>query len=45
LNHAWSYAVSTSAFTGSEPSSVLKRKGDILRYRHCVGLSNGTAAL
>ena len=46
FNQAWTRAVSTSGFIGGEP--VERFEADWAAYcgtRHCVGLSNGTAAL
>jgi dTDP-4-amino-4,6-dideoxygalactose transaminase len=46
LNLAWSHAVSTSGFIGGKPIERFEEEwAAYCDTRHCVGLSNGTAAL
>lgn len=46
LNTAWNHAVSTSGFIGGEPIGRFEEEwAAYCDTRHCVGLSNGTAAL
>ncbi|HEY7689236.1 MAG TPA: DegT/DnrJ/EryC1/StrS family aminotransferase [Dongiaceae bacterium] len=46
LNQAWTRAVSTSGFIGGEPVDRFEAEwANYCDTRHCVGLSNGTAAV